>query len=1364
MNFSKYIAIILAVLVRLASASDFADWVNDFHSDLAPLVTLLGEKVTMQFIGQAMGPLDCIALALAPLGIITIMVSAIRVGGPTILKAIVGRAKENVAAGELELMSSTSREVCELFNGQNIVRCLGSGSVWQYICLFRKGTGNGQVRFMTLQQATEEGLLTERHGKTAKEPRGNAPRSTRSQDRNNEGEVTGTTTGFASRDRTTLQRMRRRFWKPDEELDVELGVIRTAQEPARETDKGPTEPSSVPEEPSSVPEEHDIGGPATIIVVYDTVPEAPNISLNLQHLGGQTRVWLAVIIGAISQTAVLIIFGLVRFNPGVQTFFKIDKPLPPYGFGLTFTGTLLLAIGVFLCVDVVERSTVEEVYEPHDNFKMRLYWLQQDQTVNDQRFQSFATFSDGRCSRFLKSRRAGTFHRKDTSQGNQAAKKLQTETCVGVGLGLVGFVMQFVGFRGFHPAAPLAQLVAMLIMTVVRAYARPGFTKNLKTAKLLHGFEQDWLAQQLAQYLATQQLVQEPITQQPVQQITPQQLVQPPPQSMDDGNKKQRGLAPWIIVTGREADYRAFKPLDSEAQSQAPDSEAQRLLVMRQGIYKLTKARAISSKCAAKLATAMEKALGVLFPSGPSEGALGFQWVIDVAVKGGTQPAWIDLSYHRAPACWKVKAADLSAVLSLWVYTAWVQENGPRPDDEHGDAEDCAWICKDLSEPSTKALGCRNYRLMYQVMHDLEAQLSRSHYKLAEMMEIWKTEAGEQQKESAPRLEANCARAVSKFADSQDSMFGLYASDLLFSFMWSMAKSFHVHVEGEAKKEQTASANEPPETKHLGNATVTDLISAFREASHWSEHETCLGVISPLSVLGKLPVQPWYHTMSEAIMDALRSKERGLIHVAMSQAIQKAESLILTYKAESTGLHERGLVWLLEHRGHTTEVPWAFRFGIMLQETPMGCASQENIRHLSRLVSGSDALSEHLAKLWANQGRRQSQPRQITSHKELPACFSFTALHEEAVRGNEIGGDASAELKALVNVQDICGWTPLFYAASVKNWKMVEQLLALKADATLADIHGYTAVHYACLSGCRKTLGILVRHGVKWDSQAINGALPIHLAAGRGHSDVITYFYQLQWMLNRVKPEDPILDFNNRTPMHWAAVGGHIQAVEALGDDVNAQDDCGWSPLHAAILSGRGHVVSTLCQLSADMESRDFKGRTPLLLACAERKWETIRELIDIGAKVHAADSDDMTPLHYLASKVDDATLISTLTKGLDDEAIQHLTELRNRDGRTPLHVAAMRGELDIINKLLELGADSDLIDEQGKSPLFLALVCANWEDVALQIAKVLVRGGNWLRVRSVDGRSILDVAKKQNLPTVVKFLEAERERLERET
>ena len=129
------------------------------------IIALFGERVTTQFLSQILGWADCIALAMAPLGIITILVGAIRVGGPLWLKAMVGRAKENVSDVEIELMSSTSREVCDLYNGVSIVRSQGTAPIWEYICLFPKGPAgslpdkDSRVRFLTLDQAVDDGLL-----------------------------------------------------------------------------------------------------------------------------------------------------------------------------------------------------------------------------------------------------------------------------------------------------------------------------------------------------------------------------------------------------------------------------------------------------------------------------------------------------------------------------------------------------------------------------------------------------------------------------------------------------------------------------------------------------------------------------------------------------------------------------------------------------------------------------------------------------------------------------------------------------------------------------------------------------------------------------------------------------------------------------------------------------------------------------------------------------------------------------------------------------------------------------------------------------------------------------------------------------
>ncbi|CAP60528.1 uncharacterized protein PODANS_1_8220 [Podospora anserina S mat+] len=128
----------------------------------------------MQFMSQATGWADSIILAMAPLGIITIIVAAIRVGGPFWLGSVIGRARENRAVPEAELMSSTSYEVRELWNGQEIVRVMGQGPIREFIILIpedktkdEKETEEGreghmlEVRAMELKDPpqNEQGVL-----------------------------------------------------------------------------------------------------------------------------------------------------------------------------------------------------------------------------------------------------------------------------------------------------------------------------------------------------------------------------------------------------------------------------------------------------------------------------------------------------------------------------------------------------------------------------------------------------------------------------------------------------------------------------------------------------------------------------------------------------------------------------------------------------------------------------------------------------------------------------------------------------------------------------------------------------------------------------------------------------------------------------------------------------------------------------------------------------------------------------------------------------------------------------------------------------------------------------------------------------
>ncbi|KAI1394335.1 uncharacterized protein F4822DRAFT_424813 [Hypoxylon trugodes] len=101
------------------------DFSNNPATDLAPLVSLLGESPTKQYISECLATEDIIIFAAAPIGVITAIVSAIRVCGTPSLRAFVSRAQEGAGAIEAELCSSTSRDVCELYNNGGIARVFG---------------------------------------------------------------------------------------------------------------------------------------------------------------------------------------------------------------------------------------------------------------------------------------------------------------------------------------------------------------------------------------------------------------------------------------------------------------------------------------------------------------------------------------------------------------------------------------------------------------------------------------------------------------------------------------------------------------------------------------------------------------------------------------------------------------------------------------------------------------------------------------------------------------------------------------------------------------------------------------------------------------------------------------------------------------------------------------------------------------------------------------------------------------------------------------------------------------------------------------------------------------------------------------
>jgi uncharacterized protein len=195
------------------------------------------------------------------------------------------------------------------------------------------------------------------------------------------------------------------------------------------------------------------------------------------------------------------------------------------------------------------------------------------------------------------------------------------------------------------------------------------------------------------------------------------------------------------------------------------------------------------------------------------------------------------------------------------------------------------------------------------------------------------------------------------------------------------------------------------------------------------------------------------------------------------------------------------------------------------------------------------------------------------------------------------------------------------------------------------------------------------------------------------------------------------------TPLHWAVRLDDLDTVRALlraGAHVNALNRYGVSPLSLAATNGNGEIVSALLKAGADATAALPEGETVLMTAARAGNPDVVMQLAEHGADVNARESWlGETPLMWAAAHDHAAAVRVLLDHGARPNEASNPTGYKRpiggqtilpRGGFTALMYAAREGAIGAARTLADGGADLNLGDRDGVTPLILAIINAHYD------------------------------------------------------
>jgi ankyrin repeat protein len=269
-----------------------------------------------------------------------------------------------------------------------------------------------------------------------------------------------------------------------------------------------------------------------------------------------------------------------------------------------------------------------------------------------------------------------------------------------------------------------------------------------------------------------------------------------------------------------------------------------------------------------------------------------------------------------------------------------------------------------------------------------------------------------------------------------------------------------------------------------------------------------------------------------------------------------------------------------------------------------------------------------VVKLLIDTGRVQVNSK--TCEGRTPLWFAIEGDHESVVQLL-----LDADEREVDSADDDYGQTPLSWAAENGHRAVVKLLLnAGRAQIWSPDKNGRTPLSLAAGNGHGLTAKLLLETlaGITFERcPEMSENAPVQSAVRSGDMVASLGDAHVEGLVPTQTMESVTKDIYNRSPLMWAAIGGHVSLILSLwashlpppssatmdrdnlgctlihlfaiggcakgvcllldaGFDVNETDSQGWTPLHWAAYLGHNEVLRLLSCRKADKTTRDSRG------------------------------------------------------------------------------------------------------------------------------------------------------------------------------